>query len=49
LDAGERFGDYVIERPLAKGGMAEVFVAHLDRPGFKKRVCLKRVLPKFSK
>ncbi len=47
---GTELGPYVIERRLAAGGMAEVFVA--DRRGahgFSKRVALKRILPQFSK
>ena len=42
-------GPYRIERRLAAGGMAEVFVAHREGPhGFFKRVALKRILPQFS-
>ncbi len=40
---------YVIERRIATGGMAEVFVAKRNGPhGFQKRVALKRILPQFS-
>ncbi len=40
---------YVIERRLAAGGMAEVFVAKRTGPhGFEKRVALKRILPQFA-
>jgi serine/threonine protein kinase len=40
---------YFIERRLAAGGMAEVFVAKRKGPhGFEKRVALKRILPQFA-
>lgn len=40
---------YVIERRLAAGGMAEVFVAKRRGPhGFQKKVALKRILPQFA-
>jgi len=42
-------GPYQIERRLAAGGMAEVFVARREGlHGFSKRVALKRILPQFS-
>jgi eukaryotic-like serine/threonine-protein kinase len=42
-------GPYIIERRLAAGGMAEVFVARREGPhGFTKRVALKRILPQFG-
>ncbi len=42
-------GPYHIERRLAAGGMAEVFVARREGlHGFQKRVALKRILPQFS-
>ena len=42
-------GPYHIERRLATGGMAEVFVARREGlHGFQKRVALKRILPQFS-
>jgi len=42
-------GPYHIERRLAAGGMAEVFVARREGlHGFSKRVALKRILPQFS-
>ena len=40
------FGDYVLERRLGVGGMAETFVAR--RGATRQRVCVKRVLPAFS-
>jgi len=45
-----QIGPYEIERRLATGGMAEVFVARRRGPhGFVKRVALKRILPQFSR
>ena len=42
-------GPYRIERRLATGGMAEVFVARREGlHGFSKRVALKRILPQFA-
>lgn len=42
-------GPYEIERRLATGGMAEVYVAHRLGPhGFSKRVALKRILPQYA-
>ncbi|MEM9068111.1 MAG: protein kinase [Myxococcota bacterium] len=42
-------GPYVIERRLATGGMAEVFVAQRKGPhGFSKKVALKRILPQYA-
>ncbi len=42
---GENFGEYEIEGRIGAGGMAEVYVAtRRGAEGFKKRVCLKRVL-----
>ncbi|MBW1761107.1 MAG: serine/threonine protein kinase [Deltaproteobacteria bacterium] len=42
-------GPYHIERRLAAGGMAEIFVARREGlHGFSKRVALKRILPQFS-
>lgn len=40
------FGDYVLERRLGVGGMAETFAAR--RGAMQQRVCVKRVLPAFS-
>ncbi len=42
----ERFGDYLLEKPLAKGGMAELFVARHVESG--ARVVVKRLLPEME-
>src|SRR6185436_9298649 len=44
---GEPFGDYILLRKLATGGMAEVFLAQRRSvlPGFAKLVAIKRMLP----
>jgi len=45
-----RLGDYLIEKRLATGGMAEVFVAKRQGAhGFVKRVALKCILPQYLK
>ncbi|MHB8418750.1 MAG: protein kinase domain-containing protein [Myxococcales bacterium] len=44
--SGERIGRYTVERSLARGGMAEVFLAKAEGPGgFQKSVVIKRILP----
>jgi serine/threonine protein kinase len=44
--AGIRFGQYVLLRRLARGGMAEVFLAQQrGLEGFDRRVAVKRILP----
>jgi serine/threonine-protein kinase len=44
------FGPYRIERRLATGGMAEVFLAHRQGPhGWSKRVALKCILPQLAR
>lgn len=41
-------GPYLIDRRLATGGMAELFIAERQGPhGFRKRVALKRILPQY--
>jgi serine/threonine-protein kinase len=48
-DAGIPFGSYSLLKRLARGGMAEVFVArqrHLE--GYDRRVAVKRILPHLS-
>ena len=45
-EAGIRFGQYVLLRRLARGGMAEVFLAQQrGLEGFDRRVAVKRILP----
>lgn len=45
-DAGIRFGSYVLLRRIARGGMAEVFLAQQrGLEGFDRRVAVKRILP----
>src|SRR6185312_12366608 len=44
-----RLGSYEILRQLARGGMAELFLARTVGPeGFEKLVVLKKILPKFA-
>jgi serine/threonine protein kinase len=44
--AAETLGKYELVRPLAQGGMAEIFLARQSGPaGFEKQVVIKRVLP----
>ena len=41
-----RFGRYTLERRLAMGGMAEVFLGRIEGPSnFQKQVVIKRILP----
>jgi serine/threonine protein kinase len=44
------FGSYVLERKLAQGGMAEVFLARQQGlAGFEKQLVVKRILPAYSR
>src|SRR5438067_12165066 len=46
---GVPFGSYRLQRRLARGGMAEVFLARLvGVEGFERRVAIKRILPHLS-
>ena len=46
---GMKFGKYVLEKQLAIGGMAEVFLAKQHGPaGFSKVLAIKRILPDFA-
>jgi serine/threonine-protein kinase len=46
---GIPFGPYRLQRRLARGGMAEVFLArHIGVEGFERRVAIKRILPHLS-
>ena len=45
----ESLGKYQLERRLAVGGMAEIFLAtHIGPEGFKRSVAIKRILPHLS-
>ena len=45
----KKFGKYLLERQLAIGGMAEVFLARQHGPaGFEKTLVIKRILPHFA-
>jgi len=49
LEAGDRFGDYVIIKNLAAGGMAVVYLARKKgMQGFTKPVAMKVILPQFA-
>jgi eukaryotic-like serine/threonine-protein kinase len=49
LPPGTRVGKYVIQRKLAEGGMAEIFLASSFGPeGFEKQVIIKRIRPNFA-
>src|SRR6476469_9796876 len=46
----ETFGRYTLERRIAAGGMAEIFLSNtVSIEGFKKQLIIKRMLPKWSK
>src|SRR5204862_3964175 len=45
----QQFGKYLLQRKLAEGGMAEVFLARQSgMEGFEKPVVIKRILPHLS-
>jgi serine/threonine protein kinase len=45
----QQFGKYLLQRKLAEGGMAEVFLAkQTGMEGFEKLVVVKRILPQLS-
>jgi eukaryotic-like serine/threonine-protein kinase len=49
LPAGTQIGKYVVQRKLAEGGMAEIFLASSFGPeGFEKQVIIKRIRPAFA-
>ncbi len=49
MTRGKTFHRYRIARRIARGGMAEVFLALLRGPfGFEKRVALKKILPMYG-
>ncbi len=45
LEAGEKFGDYVLQRRLGHGGQAEVWLAARDCGDFEHRVAIKVLKP----
>ncbi|MCO4771133.1 MAG: serine/threonine protein kinase [Deltaproteobacteria bacterium] len=49
MSRGQTFHRYRLLRRIARGGMAEVFLAQLRGPsGFEKRVALKKILPVYA-
>jgi serine/threonine-protein kinase len=49
MEAGATIGQYVLQRQLAVGGMAEIWLATTQGPaGFQKDVVIKRILPQFA-
>ena len=49
LAAGTQIGKFVIQRKLAEGGMAEIFLASSFGPeGFQKQAVIKRIRPSFA-
>jgi serine/threonine protein kinase len=47
LSFPQPYGRYILEKRIAMGGMAEIFLARTNTEGFNKQVCIKRVLPHF--
>lgn len=46
MSSSEQLGRYVLERRIATGGMAEIWLARQDGPaGFAKDIVIKRILP----
>ena len=49
LEPNQKLGRYELIHPLARGGMAEIWLAQLPgRHGFRKRVAIKAILPEFA-
>jgi len=49
LENQDRIGPYALIRKVARGGMAELYLAdYLREDGFRKKVALKRILPHLS-
>jgi tRNA A-37 threonylcarbamoyl transferase component Bud32 len=49
LESQDRIGPYQLVRKVARGGMAELYLAdYLREDGFRKKVALKRILPHLS-
>jgi tRNA A-37 threonylcarbamoyl transferase component Bud32 len=46
IEKMDRMGPYLLRQKVARGGMAELFLAdYMRRDGFKRRVAIKRILP----
>ena len=46
IEKMDRIGPYLLHKKVARGGMAELFLADYERrDGFKRRVAIKRILP----
>jgi len=46
IEKMDRIGPYLLQQKIARGGMAELFLAdYMRRDGFKRRVAIKRILP----
>jgi hypothetical protein len=46
IEKMDRIGPYVLHKKVARGGMAELFLAdYVRRDGFKRKVAIKRILP----
>ena len=46
IEKMDRIGPYVLHKKVARGGMAELFLADYERrDGFKRKVAIKRILP----
>ncbi len=49
MEAGAKLGRYILERPIAQGGMGDIWLATIHgTAGFKKEVVIKTVSPRFS-
>ena len=46
LESMDRIGPYLLQSKVARGGMAELFLAnYIRRDGFRRKVAVKRILP----
>ncbi|HMF39908.1 MAG TPA: protein kinase [Polyangia bacterium] len=43
-----RFGKYVLLKPMARGGMGEIYLAATGDPGFQKCCVIKKIIPERS-
>jgi tRNA A-37 threonylcarbamoyl transferase component Bud32 len=49
VESMQRIGPYRIQRKIAQGGMAELFLAdYLREDGFRRKVAIKRILPNLA-